>query len=79
MRRLVAMAANITLAASLPTAAGATLADDISTSISGYGTVGGTFTSDAHYAYIHNSSEFKGALNSLDVGDQFRSPESGQL
>jgi hypothetical protein len=43
-------------------------ADGITTSISGYGTVGGTFTSDGSNAYVHNSTEFSGASNSFDVG-----------
>jgi hypothetical protein len=44
------------------------LADGISTSVTGYGTVGGTFTSDADYAYFHNETELTGASNSFDVG-----------
>ena len=48
------------------------LADGITTSISGYGTAGGTFTSDGNYAYIHNNSEFSGASNSFDVGLESR-------
>jgi hypothetical protein len=44
------------------------LADGITTSISGYGTAGGTFTSDGNYAYIHNPTESTGASNSFDVG-----------
>jgi hypothetical protein len=39
----------------------------ISTSISGYGTLGGTFTSDNNYAYVHDSTEFTGATHQLDV------------
>jgi hypothetical protein len=50
----------------------AALADGIGYSISGYGTVGGTFTSDGDYAYIHNSAEFTGASNSFDVGLESR-------
>lgn len=42
--------------------------DSINTAISGYGTAGGTFTSDGKYAYYHDPSEFTGASNSLDVG-----------
>jgi hypothetical protein len=47
-------------------------ADGISTAVSGYGTVGGTFTSDGQYAYVHNATEFTGASNSLDVGLESR-------
>jgi hypothetical protein len=57
-----------TWAAIMSMAASVTLADGISTSVSGYGTVGGTFTSDGHYAYFHNETEFTGASNSFDVG-----------
>jgi hypothetical protein len=37
------------------------------TSITGYGTVGGTFTSDGDYKYTHDVSEFKGAGSNFDV------------
>jgi hypothetical protein len=43
-------------------------ADGITTTLSGFGTVGGTFTSDGGYAYSHSASEFTGASNSLDIG-----------
>jgi hypothetical protein len=46
--------------------------DSISTNISGYGTVGGTFTSDGNYAYRHSLTEFAGASNSFDVGLESR-------
>jgi len=55
--------------------AGATAAEaqeGISTTVSGYGTVGGTFTSDGNYAYRHDSSEFTGASNQFDVGLETR-------
>ena len=44
----------------------------ISTTISGYGTVGGTFTSDNNYAYIHDGTEFVGAGSQFDVGLESR-------
>jgi hypothetical protein len=44
----------------------------ISTTISGYGTVGGTFTSDNRYAYIHDATEFEGAGSQLDVALESR-------
>jgi hypothetical protein len=72
MRRLSTLVAEVILGGTLSTAAGTVLADDITTSVSGYGTVGGTLTSDGHYAYYHNSSEFTGASNSLDVGLESR-------
>src|SRR5580658_3996005 len=48
------------------------LADGITTSLSGFGTAGGTFTSDGKYAYDHDSTEFTGASNSFDVGLESR-------
>jgi hypothetical protein len=51
----------------------ATRADDgVTTTITGYGTVGGTFTSDSNYAYRHDATEFTGASNTLDVGLESR-------
>ena len=55
--------------------AGASVAqadNGISTTISGYGTVGGTLTSDNNYAYIHDPTEFGGAAHQLDVGLESR-------
>jgi hypothetical protein len=55
--------------------AGATCAqadNGISTTISGYGTVGGTMTSDNNYAYIHDPTEFGGAAHQLNVGLESR-------
>jgi len=40
----------------------------ISTTLSGFGTVGGSLTSDGEYQYRHDSTEFSGAPNSFDVG-----------
>jgi hypothetical protein len=59
-------------AAILSMAACAALADGISTSVSGFGTIGGTFTSDGRYAYYHSPTEFSGASNSLDIGLESR-------
>jgi hypothetical protein len=56
----------------LPMAVSVALAEGISTSFSGFGTVGGTFTSDGKYAYYHSPTEFTGASNSLDVGLESR-------
>jgi hypothetical protein len=72
MRRLVTAIAKVMVATALSTVVGAALADDITTSVSGFGTVGGTFTSDANYAYVHNFKEFSGASNSFDVGLESR-------
>jgi len=46
--------------------------NSISTNISGYGTVGGTFTSDGNRDYRHSLTEFDGASNSFDVGLESR-------
>jgi hypothetical protein len=45
---------------------------DITTTISGFGTVGGSFTSDKDFAYKHDSSEFTGATNQFDIGLESR-------
>src|SRR5581483_9600703 len=45
---------------------------DITTTISGFGTVGGSFTSNENYAYRHDASEFSGASNHFDVGLESR-------
>jgi hypothetical protein len=43
-------------------------AEEFTTTLSGYGTVGGTFTSDKNFAYHHDPDEFTGASNTLDIG-----------
>jgi hypothetical protein len=52
--------------------AAAASADDITTSISGYGTIGGTLTSDSHFAYHHDGTEFSGAAKQFDLGLESR-------
>jgi hypothetical protein len=47
-------------------------ADDVNVSFSGYGTLGGTFTSDSKYSYYHDATEFTGASNQFDVGLESR-------
>jgi hypothetical protein len=61
-----ALGMSLTLAAT--TAARA----DITTTISGFGTVGGSFTSDSDFAFHHDASEFTGASNQFDVGLESR-------
>src|ERR1700733_11033709 len=58
--------------------AGAAAADDITTTISGYGTLGGTFTSNNQYVYHHDNNEFTGANEQFDAAhDQLAAaPES---
>jgi hypothetical protein len=67
MRCAVTTSANIIRAAIIWTATSAAFADGITTTVSGFGTVGGTFTSNGNYAYVHNVTEFVGASNSLDI------------
>ncbi len=43
-------------------------ADGVSTTVSGYGTVGGSFSDNGSYQYIHDVTEFKGASNHFDSG-----------
>ena len=45
---------------------------DVTTSFSGYGTVGAAFTSDNNYQYYHDGSEFSGAGHDIDVGLETR-------
>ncbi len=45
---------------------------DVATTISGFGTVGGSFTSDGNYTFRHDASEFTGAANHFDVGLESR-------
>lgn len=45
---------------------------DITTTVSGFGTVGGTFSGDGNYTYHHDASEFTGASNQFDVGLESR-------
>jgi hypothetical protein len=68
------MAKRITAFATLLiTAVTAAAADNgINTTLSGYGTVGGTFTSDNNYAYTHDPTEFSGATHQFDVGLESR-------
>jgi hypothetical protein len=40
----------------------------ISTTINGFGTIGGTYTGDSAYTYVHNPSEFKATNSQFDLG-----------
>lgn len=62
----VALTVALTLAASSAARA------DITTSFSGFGTAGGSFTSNKDYTYIHDASEFVGATNQFDIGLESR-------
>ncbi|MGO9991091.1 MAG: hypothetical protein ACLPTF_01060 [Steroidobacteraceae bacterium] len=41
---------------------------DFHTSISGFGTIGGTYTGDSAYSYTQNGSEFKATNSQFDLG-----------
>jgi hypothetical protein len=45
---------------------------DITTTISGFGTVGGSITSNSDYAYRHDPTEADGATNQFDIGLESR-------
>jgi hypothetical protein len=42
--------------------------DGFNTSVSGYGTVGGTYTGNSAYTYVQNGSEFKATNSQFDLG-----------
>jgi hypothetical protein len=61
------------LAAILLTLGGAASAEDgINTTVSGFGTVAGSFTNNENLQYRHDSTEFTGASNAFDVGTESR-------
>jgi len=43
-------------------------ADGITTTFSGYGTVGSSFTSNRNYSYHHDSTEYIGSSDDFDIG-----------
>jgi hypothetical protein len=68
MRRTKTAVANAAIAAIVSMMDCTVWADSVTTDVSGYGTVGGTFTSDGRFAYVHDATEFEGASNSIDIG-----------
>jgi hypothetical protein len=74
MRRVIGPATTACLSVALVFSwqPAASAADGISTTVSGYGTVGGTFTSDSDYAYHHDPSEWTAASNPIDIGLESR-------
>ncbi len=60
MRSMAALGLTLVFVESAP-------ADDITTTISGYGTAGGSFTSNGAYQYRHDQTEFVGAGNDFDT------------
>lgn len=59
---------HVALAVALALATATAARADITTTFSGFGTVGGSFTSDANYNYSHDASEFAKASNQFDIG-----------
>ena len=70
MQGLQSLSIRAALGMALMFAAGSAARADngISTTISGFGTVGGTFTGDSAYTYIHTVSEFKATNSQFDLG-----------
>jgi hypothetical protein len=71
----IAVAVAVALALAATTAARA----DITTTFSGFGTIGGSFTSDANYNYSHDASEFTKASNQFDIGLESRLGLQGRV
>jgi hypothetical protein len=46
--------------------------EGITTTLNGYGTLGGTFTSNNNYVYHHDANEFSGANEQFDIGLESR-------
>ena len=69
----IALAVALTLAAT--TAARA----DITTTFSGFGTIGGSFTSNSDFSYNHDVSEYTGATNQFDIGLESRLGLQGKV
>ena len=62
----------IALTVALTLAATSAAHADITTSFSGFGTAGGSFTSDSAFAYRHDASEYTTASNQFDIGLESR-------
>jgi hypothetical protein len=56
------------LCAGLCLTGGASADDDLHLSLSGFGTIGGTYTGNSGYTYVHNDSEFKATNSQFDLG-----------
>jgi predicted porin len=69
----------IALAVALALAATTAARADITTTFSGFGTVGGSFTSDSNFSYRHDASEFLGTTNQFDVGLESRLGLQGKV
>jgi hypothetical protein len=61
-RHLPAVFLTALVLAALPAAA------EVTTTLSGFGTFGGSLTSDGNFVYRHDSTEFTGAADQFDIG-----------
>lgn len=71
--------ARVALTVALTLAAATAARADITTTFSGFGTAGGSFTSNSDYGYSHDSSEFTKATNQLDIGLESRLGLQGKV
>ena len=62
----------VTLAVALTLAATTAARADITTTFSGFGTLGGSFTSNSDFGYSHDASEYVSARNQFDIGLESR-------
>lgn len=69
-RQLICALTSLGLALFLISAARAS--DDYNVTVSGFGTAGGAITSNPDFAYYHDSTEFVGATNNIDIGLESR-------
>ena len=72
MQRSHAYSARAAMAMLLSLGAVSITQADITTTISGFGTVGGSITSNSDYAYRHDPTEATGATNQFDIGLESR-------
>ena len=72
MQRLHAYCARAALAMLLSLGAVSITQADIGTTITGFGTIGGSISSNSDYAYRHDPTEGTGATNQFDIGLESR-------
>jgi hypothetical protein len=70
---------HVALAVALALATATAARADITTTFSGFGTVGGSFTSNSDYSYSHDASEFTKASNQFDIGLESRLGLQGKV
>jgi hypothetical protein len=72
MQRLHSYSARAAMAMLLSLCAVSIAQADIGTTITGFGTVGGSISSNSNYAYRHDPTEGAGATNQFDIGLESR-------